>query len=114
MALALALMLLLPAAGMVHKHLFNATMVLNVTGLGVFLPTAISQVLIRFPERAGTASAMQGFIQMFGGGLGVFVVSALQAALPILAMPAVMLSSVLLAALVFRIGIPVALAATRS
>jgi len=114
MALALTLMLLLPAAGMVHKHLFNATMVLNVTGLGVFLPTAISQVLTRFPERAGTASAMQGFIQMFGGGLGVFVVSALQAALPILAMPVVMLSSVLLAALVFRIGIPVAHAATRS
>ncbi len=114
MALALTFMLLLPAAGMVHKHLFNATMVLNVTGLGVFLPTAISQVLARFPERAGTASAMQGFIQMSGGGVGVFVVSALQPALPIIAMPVVMLSSVLLAALVFRIGIPVAHAATRS
>ena len=114
MALALMLMLLLPAAGMVHKHLFNATMVLNVTGLGVFLPTAISQVLTRFPERAGTASAMQGFIQMFGGGLGVFVVSALQPSLPILAMPAVMLGSVLIAALVFRLGIPPGLAATRS
>ena len=114
MALALTLMLLLPAAGMVHKHLFNATMVLNVTGLGVFLPTAISQVLARFPKRAGTASAMQGFIQMSGGGVGVFVVSALQPSMPILSMPAVMLGSVLLAALVFRLGIPPALAATRS
>ena len=57
---------------------------------------------------------MQGFIQMSGGGVGVFVVSALQPSLPILAMPAVMLGSVLFAALVFRAGIPPALAATRS
>ena len=82
--------------------------------VGVFLPTAISQVLARFPKRAGTASAMQGFIQMSGGGVGVFVVSALQPSLPILSMPAVKLGSVLFAALVFRLGIPPALAATRS
>ncbi len=105
MATALLAMLALPASGIVHKHLFNATMVLNVTGLGVFLPIAISQVLSRFPDRAGTASALQGFIQMSSGALGAVTVSALQPALPLLAMPMVMLAAVLLAVLVMVVGL---------
>lgn len=105
MAVALSLMLTFAAEGVVHKHIFNATMVMNVTGLGVFLPTAIAQVLVRFPDRAGTASAMQGFIQMSGGAMGAFAVSGLQSHLPLLAMPVVMLACVLLAASVFTLGL---------
>ena len=108
MAVALSLMLAFPAAGEVHKHIFNATMVMNVTGLGVFLPTAITQVLARFPDRAGTAAAMQGFIQMSGGAMGAFAVSGLQAHLPLLAMPTVMLACVLLSASVFTLGLSTA------
>ena len=108
MAVALSLMLAFPAAGAVHKHIFNATMVMNVTGLGVFLPTAITQVLARFPDRAGTAAAMQGFIQMLGGAMGAFAVSGLQAHLPLLAMPTVMLACVLLSASVFTLGLSTA------
>lgn len=105
MAVALSLMLTFAAEGLVHKHIFNATMVMNVTGLGVFLPTAIAQVLARFPARAGTASAMQGFIQMSGGAMGVFAVSGLQSHLPLLAMPVVMRACVLMAASVFTLGL---------
>ena len=103
MATALAVMLALPAAGLVHKHAFNATMVANVTGLGVFLPTAIAMALQRFAGRAGTAAALQGFVQMSGGALGAFAVGLVQPALPILAMPAVMLGALLLAILVFAL-----------
>ena len=70
---ALLLMLALPLGGVVHKHGFNAAMVLNVTGLGVFLPTAIAGALQRFPERAGAAASVQGFLQMGGGALGAFL-----------------------------------------
>ena len=58
--------------------------------------------------RAGTAAAMQGFIQMSGGAMGVFAVSGLQAHLPLLAMPTVMLACVLLSASVFTLGLSTA------
>ena len=76
--------------------------------LVVFLPTAITQVLARFPDRAVTAAAMQGFIQMSGGAMGAFAVSDLQAHLPLLAMPTVMLACVLLSASVFTLGLSTA------
>ncbi len=105
MVSALALMLILPLAGIVHKHAFNATMVLNVTGLGLFLPVAISTALQRHPSRAGTAASLQGFLQMAGGASGAFAVGLIQGGLPILAMPLTMFVSVTAALLLF-INIP--------
>ncbi|TMU28559.1 multidrug effflux MFS transporter [Halomonas sp. ATBC28] len=102
---ALALMLMLPLAGIVHKHVFNATMVLNVTGLGLFLPTAISAALQRHPSRAGTAASLQGFLQMAGGASGAFAVGLIQDGLPILALPLTMFICVTAALLLF-INIP--------
>lgn len=106
MAVAVGLMLLFPALGLVHKHLFNVTMIMNVTGLGVFMPTAVTQVLARFPERAGTASALQGFFQMAGGAVGAAVVSAFQGLAPILMLPVVMTVFACLAGLVFVSAVP--------
>lgn len=101
MTAALVLMLALPLLGIVHKHGFNAAMVLNVTGLGVFLPTAIAGALQRFPDRAGAAASVQGFLQMSGGALGAFAVGFVQPGLPIIAMPLTMLTAVLLAWVAF-------------
>ncbi len=106
MGVGLALMLTVPALGLVHKHVFNAAMIVIVTGLGVFLPTSIAQVLSRFPDRAGTAAALQGFIQMSGGALGAVVVSAVQPAMPIFATPVVMALSVGMAIVLFAMAVP--------
>lgn len=94
MGVSLMAMLLAPALGFVHKFWFAATMAANVTGFGIFIPIAIAQVLAQFPDRAGTAAAMQGFTQMIGGALGTVAVSAIQGALPILAMPLVMVTCI--------------------
>ncbi|MBZ2188225.1 multidrug effflux MFS transporter [Alcanivorax sp. JB21] len=101
MVFSLALMLGLPLAGIVHKHAFNAAMVLNVTGLGLFLPIAISAALQRHPGRAGTAASLQGFLQMAGGASGAFAVGLIQGNLPILAMPMTMFAFVTAALLLF-------------
>ena len=106
MGVGLALMLTVPALGLVHKHVFDAAMIVIVTGLGVFLPTSIAQVLSRFPDRAGTAAALQGFIQMSGGALGAVVVSAVQPAMPIFATPVVMALSVGMAIVLFATAVP--------
>lgn len=106
MGVGLALMLAVPALGLVHKHVFNAAMIVIVTGLSVFLPTSISQVLSRFPDRAGTAAALQGFVQMSGGALGAVVVSAVQPTMPIFATPVVMAASVALAIVLFATAVP--------
>ena len=101
MTVALAMMLIMPLVGFVHKHTFNGAMILNVTGLGVFLPTAIAGALQRFPDKAGSAASVQGFVQMSGGALGAFSVGLVQSKLPILAMPLTMLTAVLIAWIVF-------------
>ncbi len=106
MAMAVGLMLAFPLFGLVHKFLFVGTMVVNVAGLGIFMPTAVTQVLSRFPERAGVASALQGFIQMTGGAIGAVAVSFLQLGLPILAMPMVMVAGVACAIAVLWLGVP--------
>lgn len=101
MGVSLFAMLLGPVFGLVHKFWFAATMAANVTGFGIFIPIAIAQVLAQFPDRAGTAAAMQGFTQMIGGALGTVAVSSLQGALPILAMPLVMVICVVAASGLF-------------
>ena len=94
--------LVLLAICIVDEHVFNATVVLNVTGVGLFLPTPNSRVLNQFPERASTASAMQGFIQMTGGGVRVAAVSPIELPAPPLAIPLVMpRAAAMVAALIF-------------
>lgn len=72
-----ALMLAFPLAGLIHKHVYNACMCVFVAGLGVVLSLAMAEALRDFPERAGAASAMAGFMQMMGGALGTALVGRL-------------------------------------
>jgi MFS transporter, DHA1 family, multidrug resistance protein len=96
--LASGAMLALPAAGILHKYALTAAMGVFVTGLGVFLPTAVAAALMPFPRMAGSAAAMLGFLQMADGALGTVAVSVLTASMPLLAFPLVMLAAGLLAA----------------
>ena len=91
-------MLGLTASGLVHKHVFTVGMIVFVTGLGVFLPTAVAAALTPFPGIAGSAAAMLGFLQMAGDALGTVAVSALSGATPLFAFPLVMAVSSLFAA----------------
>jgi DHA1 family bicyclomycin/chloramphenicol resistance-like MFS transporter len=91
---------------LVHKHVINAAMVVHVTGLGIFMPTAMATAIGRFPDRAGTAAAAIGCLQMMGGGAGALGASALQAAWPLLAFPAVMAAGSVLAVAVFTVRRP--------
>jgi DHA1 family bicyclomycin/chloramphenicol resistance-like MFS transporter len=70
-------MLVFPAVGLIHKHVYNACMFLYVAGLGVVLSLAIAEALRDFPERAGAASAMAGFMQVMGGAMGTALVGRL-------------------------------------
>ncbi|MBK8174625.1 MAG: multidrug effflux MFS transporter [Rhodospirillales bacterium] len=90
-----------PAAGVVHKHAFNGCMIVFVTGLGIFLPTAVAAALSPFARIAGSAAAVLGFLQMAGGALGTIAVSALIASLPVMAFPLVMAATGLGAGLLF-------------
>ncbi|MBK8176052.1 MAG: multidrug effflux MFS transporter [Rhodospirillales bacterium] len=90
-----------PAAGILHKHIFTGCMIVFVTGLGVFMPTAVAAALTPFANTAGSASAMLGFLQTGGCALGAFAVSALLGRLPVLAFPSVMAVGGIAAALSF-------------
>jgi DHA1 family bicyclomycin/chloramphenicol resistance-like MFS transporter len=92
------------AGVLVHKHVINAAMIVHVTGLGIFMPTAMAAAIGRFPERAGTAAAAIGCLQMTGGAIGAVGASALQGAWPLLAFPAVMAAASTLALAVFARG----------
>lgn len=104
MVIASGVILLPPLAGLLHKHLFTAGMTLFVSGLGVFLPTAVAAALSPFPLIAGSAAAMLGFMQMAGGALGTILVSVLSAREPVLAFPLVMTVSNMLAIGWFAVG----------
>ena len=93
----------LPLVDIVHKHGFNLSVVIFVSGLGIFLPTAMATALHAFPERAGTASAMIGFLQMGGAATGSALVGLFQEQEPVLTYPLVMLVMTLLAAVVFLV-----------
>lgn len=80
---------------------YIVSVVLMVAGFGVAMPTAMAGALQIFPERAGTASAVVGFLQMAGGGLGSALVAVWQEDHPFLAFPAIMFGSIVAAALVF-------------
>ena len=97
MLVATMAMVLIPFAGLIHKHVFNATMVMCVTGLGIFLPVAISTVLTPFGHIAGSASALLGFLQMLGSAAGTVVTALILPAVPIVGFAVVMAASVVLA-----------------
>ncbi|MEC9347950.1 MAG: multidrug effflux MFS transporter [Pseudomonadota bacterium] len=97
------LMLVLPAADVIHKHTYTVSIVIIVSGMGVFLPTAIASGLQSFPDCAGTASAMIGFLQMLGAAIGSVLVGALAPAAPLLVVPAVMFGAGLLARVIFAV-----------
>ncbi len=96
-----ATMLILPLAGILHKYGITASMILFVTGLGVFMPTAMAAAIGAFPERAGTAAAMAGFMQMGAGALSTVLLGAMQGWLGILAFPGIMAAFTALAILLF-------------
>lgn len=85
-----AFMLTFPLLGVVHKFIYNACMFVFVSGLGVVLTLAIAEALRDFPERAGAASAMVGFLQIMGASLGTILVGRL-AHIQFLAVPIAML-----------------------
>ncbi|MDF1720307.1 MAG: multidrug effflux MFS transporter [Minwuia sp.] len=93
----------LPLLDIVHKHGFNLAVIIFVTGLGIFLPTAMATALQAFPERAGSASAMLGFLQMAGAAAGSALVGLYQEQEPVLTYPLVMLAATLMAAAVFML-----------
>lgn len=101
-----ALMLGLPLASLLSPYGLTGAMVVHVTGLGVFLPTAVGAALGRFPRMAGSAAAMQGFLQMGGGALGAVAVSLLQGVLPVLAFPVTMVIAIGAAVAAFALGRP--------
>ncbi|WP_417516721.1 multidrug effflux MFS transporter [Minwuia sp.] len=101
--LACAVGVIVPAFIVVHKMAYIISVVMFVAGLGVFMPTAMASALQLFPERAGTASATLGFLQMAGAGLGSALVGVYQEQAPLFAYPAIMLVSVVTAGLLFAV-----------
>ncbi len=100
MVFGLVLMLAFPSAGLIHKHLFNATLILNSAGFGLAIPTVNAMILSRFSENVGFVSAALGFLLLSGAACGAAVVSIVQRLLPIKALPLTML--------VFALGTAVA------
>lgn len=100
------LVLVPPLFGFADKLLLSGAMVVHVAGLGLFLPTAVAGALQRFPDRAGTGAAAQGFLQVGIGALGAVGVSLLQPSLPLLAFPLVMIGATAIGLLVQATGPP--------
>lgn len=99
--LACAFGLAMPLMGFVHKIWFVAAIVGFVTCMGIALPLSMSSALQIFPERAGTASATLGFLQMAGAGVGSALVAVYQEDHPILAYPTIMVVSSVMALAVY-------------
>ena len=99
MLVAAAAMAAIPLGGPVHKHIFNAAMVVFVTGLGIFMPTAISTALSPFGHMAGSASAVLGFLQMVGGAAGTVTTALALPVFPVVGLPLVMTAAIGLAGL---------------
>jgi DHA1 family bicyclomycin/chloramphenicol resistance-like MFS transporter len=94
-------MLILPGIDTFNRYTITATMVVYITGLGVFAPMAIAGALSLFGALAGTASSVVGFAQMAGGALGTLFVAALHDSFPIRAFPITMAAMTLAALAVF-------------
>lgn len=97
-------MLAITGLGLPNKYVFAVGMVFVVTGLGVFMPIAISGALQPFPFAAATAASVQGSLQMSMGALGAADVGFLQADLPVFALPVTMFVCTGLAVLYFVVS----------
>jgi DHA1 family bicyclomycin/chloramphenicol resistance-like MFS transporter len=107
-----ALMLVLPLVTGAGRWQINIPIIVFVSGMGVFMPTAVSMALAGFPGRAGAASALIGFLQMSVAAAAAASVSALHVALGDLAFPAVMALLSVAAVATFALAGPVAERAT--
>jgi DHA1 family bicyclomycin/chloramphenicol resistance-like MFS transporter len=54
--------------------LFVATMTVYLAGMGCVLPMAMAAALTPFPDRAGTASSLMGFVQQIGAAVSAGVI----------------------------------------
>lgn len=69
-----AVLVAFPLAGVVGVPTLLVPMFLMTVGGGLTMPNAIAGAIAPFPKMAGTASALQGFVQMAAGaGMGVLV-----------------------------------------
>ncbi|MFC3226557.1 multidrug effflux MFS transporter [Marinibaculum pumilum] len=83
MAAGAAAMALLFQAGEITLAGFLAPQILFLAGLGIVNPVGTATALQPFPQVAGAASAMLGFLQMAGGTLGTLLLTALPGAFPL-------------------------------
>ena len=70
-------MVVVVALGLKEAASLVLSMALYMAGLGMVLPQAIAGAMTPFPERAGAASALLGFIQQTGSALCGAVVGVL-------------------------------------
>lgn len=75
------LMLVAALAGPGHPAEIFVPMMVYLAGLGLALPQATAAAIMPFPERAGSASSLMGFLQMVAGAItGIGVGLAVEAA----------------------------------
>ncbi|MBL8703165.1 MAG: multidrug effflux MFS transporter [Alphaproteobacteria bacterium] len=103
-----------PALGLLHRFALIGAMAIFVAGLGIVMPISMAAALRIFPDRAGTAAALLGFLQMSAGALGAALASALKAPLDVLAFPTAMLVFAVLALLGFSTLVLLGTSARRS
>ena len=96
-------MLVPPLLGLLHRFVLTGAMVIFVAGLGIVMPLSMAAGLRAFPERAGTAAALLGFLQMAAGAAGAALVSLLKNRLEELAFPAAMTAFAVAALLGFLV-----------
>jgi DHA1 family bicyclomycin/chloramphenicol resistance-like MFS transporter len=63
------LVMILVVAFLANAVWFVAAMTIYLAGLGFVLPSAMAGALTPFPDRAGTASSVMGFVQQIGAAL---------------------------------------------
>lgn len=104
--LAAALIVALPLAGILTPMSITLNIVLYGFGLGLLLPSGAAAAMQGFPERAGTAAALLGFLHMGSGALASALVSALQGPAGTLAVSITLAVFTILAVLSFTIAMP--------
>ena len=81
---------LLPQIGLYGKVPIMVGMVIFSLGFGVVAPTGVAAAVAPFADRAGTAAALIGFLQLLGSAVGTLVASALDPLLGPIAFPVAM------------------------
>jgi DHA1 family bicyclomycin/chloramphenicol resistance-like MFS transporter len=76
------LLLIFAVSGYRNVWLVIGPMMIFVTGMGLALPVATSAAMHEFKNRAGTAAALMGFLQMGGAAVGTLAVALIE--LPVL------------------------------